>query len=311
MARGLPALLLLLLLALPAGAAAASKTVKLPVPADGDVSFAQYRVLTAAPGEARIRNARRIGGTQVSVFGRRVRGRRYEVTVVALNPRGGARAAQTDTAISILLLTSKPAPIGAAKTGAADNVLTQAPTPKESAGIRRFCSGRLPAARRRGRFFAGSHRSRTRVRGQFVPFACLNETPEKTVAARAGLEAAGVAVPGCVGTTQRYQDSSTEMLIRAICSSPTPLVNIQAQKGNTGANCLGPPGSTCACGPFCAPLPAESGCFNDNDNFAINTPLEFRVAYQQPVDPRDVTSIWVPQGSPVTDSRHTYLRALP
>jgi hypothetical protein len=98
--------------------------------------------------------------------------------------------------------------------------------------------------------------------------------------------------------------------VNLTCTEPTPHISIRAQDGNTGANCRGPAGSHCACGPFCSPLPPESGCFGDNDNFAIDTAMEFRVAYEQPVQPRDVTAIWVPQGSPVTDGQYAYLRYL-
>ena len=139
--------------------------------------------------------------------------------------------------------------------------------------------------------------------------ACQDRTPGETIAARAGLESLGAAVPDCFGTTQRYQDSGTEMLIRAICANPTRLVNIQAQQGNTASNCLAPPGSFCACGPFCAPFPPESGCFNDTDNFAVNTPLEFRVAYEQTVSPQGVSAVSVPPGSPVSNQITIYLHA--
>jgi hypothetical protein len=309
MARGLPALLLLLLaLALPAGAGAASRTVKMKLPADGGLSLAQYRVTTAAPGKAVIRNARRLGDAKVVVSARRVRGRRYQLTVLALNPRSGASAAQTDTAISILLLTSRPAPIAVAKTGAAGNVLTEPQTAKESSAVRRICA--RPRGRGRSRFVAGVGSSRRRMRVLFTPMACQDRTQAETLAARAGLESLGAAVPGCFGTSQRYQDSATEVLVRAICATAARVVNIQAPTGNTALNCLAPSGASCACGPFCAPFPPESGCFNDSDNFALNTPLDFRVEYEQPVQPRDITAIWVPQGSPVTDGEFAYLRYL-
>ena len=40
----------------------------------------------------------------------------------------------------------------------------------------------------------------------------------------------------------------------------------------------------------------------------MNTPLNVRVSYEGPIQPRDITAIWVPQGSPAVDHQFAYLR---
>jgi hypothetical protein len=117
-----------------------------------------------------------------------------------------------------------------------------------------------------------------------------------------------VTVPGCVGSVQRYQGSPNEVSARMVCTQATSVFALRAPAGNDGTNCLGPPGSACAYSQFCAPLPRESVCYGDMDGFASDTELEFRAAFAQPVRPEDISGIWVPQGSPVRDGRHAYLR---
>ena len=40
----------------------------------------------------------------------------------------------------------------------------------------------------------------------------------------------------------------------------------------------------------------------------MNTRLNFRVSWEGPIQPRDITAIWVPQGSPAVDHQFAYLR---
>jgi hypothetical protein len=128
------------------------------------------------------------------------------------------------------------------------------------------------------------------------------------IAGRSTLAALGADPPTCMGSARRYLDLTNEIDARMICSGPTRAVALRAATGNNGLNCVGPQGSVCACGPSCAPLPPESGCFVDNDGFATNTRLDFRVSWEDPVQPRDITAIWVPQGSPAVDHQFAYLR---
>ena len=307
MARGLPALLLVLTLALPASAAAASKRVTVPVPADGDVAVAQYRVTTGAPGKATIRNARRLGDLRIDVSGQRVGRRAYELTILALNPRGGASAAGNPQPNIQLGSTGG---IGAKKTGSADNLLSQSPTAKESSAVDRFCRRRRGSRRRFLEADRGVPGASSRYRFSFSGFACQEGPPNETIAGRATLEALGADPPTCMGTAQRYLDLTNEIDARMICSGPTRAIALRAATGNEGLNCVGPAGSVCACGPFCNPLPPESGCFVDNDGFAMNTRLNFRVSWTGPIQPLDITAIWVPQGSPAVDHQFAYLRFL-
>ena len=298
--------MLLVLLALPAGAQAASKRVSVPVPANGDIAFTEYRVTTASPGKATIRNARRLGDLRIDVSARRIGRRAFELTIFALNPRGGASAAQNQGATVQLQSASG---VGARKTGSADNLLSATPTAKETGSLDRFC--RRP--RTRGRRFFTSRRffSRDKHRSRNVRFQavfCQDRPDDETIAGRATLEALGADPPTCMGSARRYLDMTNEIDARMICSGPTRAIGLRAATGNNGLNCVGPTGSVCACGPACAPFPPESGCFVDNDGFAMNTRLDFRVAWEGPVQPLDITAIWVPQGSPAVDHQFAYLR---
>ncbi|MEA2366818.1 MAG: hypothetical protein QOI32_2330 [Thermoleophilaceae bacterium] len=306
MARGFSALPFVLLFALPAGAEAASKRVSVPVPASGDVSFTQYRVTTKAPGKATIVNARRLGDLRIDVVGRRIGGRRYEVTVFALNPSGRASAAQSSKPVIEL---SSAGDVGARQTAAAINVLTETPTAGEASAIERFC--KRPRNRRRTFFSSRRFLSRRNspVRNfRFQAAACQDRPDAETVAAQRLLAALGADPPACMGSARRYGDLANEIDARLICSAPTRAIGLRAATGNNGMDCLGPAGSACACGPACVPFPPESGCFQDTDGFATNTRLNFRVAWEGPIQPREITAIWVPQGSPVVGHKFAYLR---
>ncbi|HMJ95512.1 MAG TPA: hypothetical protein VK486_06645 [Thermoleophilaceae bacterium] len=306
MARRLAALLFAAALALPAGADAASKRVTVPVPANGDVAFTQYRVTAASPGKATIPNARRLGDLRIDVSGGRIASRSYEVTVLVLNPTGRASAAQNTQPVIQL---SSGGEIGARKTGSAINLFSQPPTRRESAALDRLCAQPRSRTRRlfsRSRFL--SPRTSPMRNFRFQAAACQDRPPAQTIAGRSAFEALGVPPPACMGSARRYLDLTNEIDARMICSGPTRALGLLASPGNAGLTCLGPPGSQCAVGPTCSPFPPESGCFVDNDNFAMNTPLNFRVSYEGPIQPPDITAIWVPQGSPVVDHQFAYLR---
>ena len=293
MARGLAAVPLFISLAVLVGAEAASKRVTVPVPANGDVAFAQYRVTTGSSGKAVIQNARRLGDLRIDVSARRISRRTYELTVFALNPRGGASA-------GIGAQNTAPAVVG---------VLKQTPTSGETTTVHRFCRRQRTRGRRffrSSRFF--SRRDNPIRRFSFDSFACQDGTPEQTIAGRATLAALGADPPTCMGSARRYLDLTNEVDARMICAGPTRAIGLLATPGNNGLNCVGPPGSVCACGPACAPFPPESACFIDNDGFATDTLLNFRASYQGPIQPRDITAIWVPQGSPAVDHQFAYLR---
>lgn len=307
MARRLPVLLLLVLLALPAAAEAASKRVTVPVPANGDVAFTQYRVTTKSPGKAVITNSRRLGDLRIDVAGRRIGTRKYEVTVFALNPTGGASAAQEQR--PVILLNASAGDIAARKTGSADNLLSQPPAAKESTAVDRLCQ--RPRTRRRTHFSSTRFLSRraSPIRNfRFQAAACQDRPPDETIAGRATLAALGADPPTCMGSARRYLDLTNEIDARLICSGPTRAIGLLASPGNNGLNCVGPPGSACTCGPACAPFPPESGCFVDNDGFAMNTRLDFRVSWEGPIQPQEITAISVPQGSPAVNHQFAYLR---
>jgi hypothetical protein len=319
MARRLALLPLLLVpLALPAAADARSKSVTLRLPADGGISFARYVVTTAKPDDVTIRNARRLGSSMVLTAARPLSRRRYELTAMLVNPDGGAGAAQGDRFYEMSVRSRGQAKIAVAKTGGADDVLTQPVTTAEASAVNRLCERPPPTRlrrivrRSRGFFSArgGAAGTRRRIRVLFTPEVCQDKPAATIAPASRQLRELGVAVPGCVGSVQRYQGSPNEVSARMVCTQATNLFSLRATPGNDGLNCLGPPGSTCACGPFCAPLPPESACYGDSNGFDMDTLLEFRASFEQAVKPEDVTGIWVPQGSPSLDGQYAYLRLI-
>jgi hypothetical protein len=318
MARGLAVLAVLVTLAVPAAADAASKSVKLRMPADGEVSFARYTVTAAKPEGLTIRRASRLGTSMILSAVRPLSRRKHEVTVLLVNPGRGAGDAGAEEFYRGIFGLGSGSGGSVKKTGAADEVLTQPLTTPERESIDRLCNRppptRAPRTRRRGRGFyqsrGGAPRTGRRIRVLFTPEACQDQTPAETSAASRQLRELGVTVPGCTGSVDRHGESPNEVSARMVCTQATNVFSLRAATGNEGLNCLGPPGSACACGPFCTPLPRESACYADNDGFASDTLLEFRASFTQPVKPEDVTGIWVPQGSPVLDGRYAYLRQI-
>jgi hypothetical protein len=316
MARGVAALAVLVTLAVPGIAEARSKTVKVRMPAEGGVSFARYIVKTAKPDDLTVRNARRLGSSMVVTAARPLSRRRHEVTVMLVNPQGGSNAAQLDTLVEITFNSIGRAALGLLVMGLADDVLTEPPTESESRTVTQICNRppptRRPRTRRRGRGFYQARGStpgtRRRIRVLFTSEVCQDQPPTETGAASRQLRELGVTVPGCTGSLGRYQGSPNEVRAQMVCTRATNVFSLRAPTGNQGSNCLGPQGSACAYGQFCAPMPRESTCYGDSNGFDSDTLLEFRAAFEQPVEPQDIRGIWVPQGSPVVTEEHAYLR---
>jgi hypothetical protein len=310
------ALPLILTLVVPATAAAQSKRVKLPLPAEGDISFARYTVKNASG--VTIRRSPRLGDSMVLTGGRSLGRRRHEVFVVLANPGTGAGAAQEGEGLADLIFKAieEDQRATARKTSEATDLMTKKATPAEARAVNQACGRRsrrtIGRRFRRSRSFfrsrGGTAGALRRMRVLFAPQVCQDAPASTTAPASRQLRELGIAVPGCSGTVERYQGSPNEVSARMVCTQATNVFSLRAATGNDGLNCLGPPDSTCACGPFCAPLPRESACYFDNDGFQSDTLLEFRAAFAQPVMPQDVSGIWVPQGSPVVDARHAYLR---
>jgi hypothetical protein len=242
--------------------------------------------------------------------------RKYEVTVLLVNPGRGAGDAGAEEFYRGIFGLGAGSGGAVKKTGAVDEVLTQPLTTPERESIDRLCNRppptRAPRTRRRGRGFyqsrGGAPRTGRRIRVLFTPEVCQNQTPAETGAASRQLRELGVSVPGCTGTIERYQGSPNEVSARTVCTQATNVFSLRAPTGNDGRNCLTPPGSACAYGQFCAPMPRESTCYGDSNGFAQDTLLEFRAQFAQPVTAGDVRGIWVPQGSPVVAEEHAYLR---
>jgi hypothetical protein len=316
MARGVAAFAVLATLAVPATADAASKSVKLRMPADGEISFARYTVTAAKPGDLTIRRANRLGSSMILSAVRPLSRRKYEVTVLLVNPGSGASAAQGGSFWTAIFELGRGSGGGVTKTGEASNVVTQPLTTLENASVNRFCQRppprRAPRTQRRGRGFYSSRGStagnRRRIRVLFTPEVCQDQAPTETSAASRQLRELGVTVPGCTGRVERYQGSPNEVSAQMVCTQSTNVFSLRAPTGNQGSNCLGPQGSACAYGQFCAPMPRESTCYGDSNGFDSDTLLEFRAAFAQPVEPQDIRGIWVPQGSPVVTEEHAYLR---
>ncbi|HEX2231908.1 MAG TPA: hypothetical protein VHG69_00905 [Thermoleophilaceae bacterium] len=304
-----------LALAAPAGADAAvrGKTVRIPAPADGDIGFAQYRVTTRSPGRAVIRNSRRLGDLKVVVSGRRIARRRYEVTAFLINPAGRATAAQADAPFGVALgiLTGTDVPVEVREAGASRSYLKILDAIK-SRSVNRFC--RRTSRRRSGRFFrsrrrAGGQRAATGLSNAARDFTCQERPVSEIQSAGQTLASAGVDVPDCSGTVSPVAGDDKAARANLACSEPTILIAMRAQTGNHGVTCQSPPGSFCACGPACSPLPPESACFNDPSGFELGTSLLFQAVWQVRVALDRVRAESVPQGAQsVSDRKPVYTR---
>jgi hypothetical protein len=315
MTRRLPVLPLLLALALPAGADARTKSVKVRMPAEGGISFARYIVTTAKPDDLTVRRARLLGSSMILTAVRPLSGRRYEVTAMLVNPGGGAGAAQGGT-FDLVFASVERAKIAVTLFSIVTGALDEPPTPSELPAVTQFCGrpppARAPRTRRRGRGFyqsrGGAAGTRRRIRVLFTSEVCQDQPPAEMGAVSRQLRELGVSVPGCTGTVERFQGSPNEVNARMVCTQATNVFSLRASTGNQGQNCLGPQGSACAYGQFCAPMPPESTCYGDSNGFDSDTLLEFRAQFAQPVTPADIRGIWVPQGSPVVTEQFAYLR---
>ena len=317
MARRLALLLLVVPLAMPAAAEARSQSVKVRMPAEGDMSFARYIVTTSNPDDLTVRGARRLGSSMILTSARPLGRRRYEVTALLVNPGTDGGAAQRG-AFELVFQSFELAKGAITLFGIVHNFLNEPLTGSEPEALGQFCDRPPPTSprriRRRGRRFfesrGGTADGRRRIRRLFTPAACPDTSPAATAAATRELRERGIDVPGCVGSVGSHQGSPNEVSARMVCTKATNVFSLRAPAGNEGRNCMTPQGSACAYGPFCQPMPRESTCYADSDGFAQDTLLEFRAQFAQPVAPRDVRGFWIPQGSQVVTDEHAYLRPI-
>jgi hypothetical protein len=313
MARRLSVVLVLFaMLALPAVAEAASKTVKVPVPGQGNLSIAQYRVKMGereAP-KAKVANASRLGDTNVIVSVSKRTGRRYDVTVFAMNPSGGASAAGVPNA------SIKISGVGRLRVS---EIMTVADVLDAELGdflqAARFCLSRAARLELRESLIAAGipKRQAKRIIRALRRYLCQQGTLEQRIAAARTLEdEMGLAAPECFGTADEFQASLAELVILLTCIAPSEAIILYAQQGNHGTNCLGPPGSACAAGPACRPLPPEAVCFFFSGGVPLGVVVQLNARWAGNVMTDTVGPViyggYLPQGATsLSQERRTWL----
>lgn len=319
MGRRLALLVLLVPLAVSAAAEARSKSVKVRMPAEGDISFARYLVRTTAPKDLTVRNARRLGTSMVVTAARTLSRRRYEVTVMMVNPEGGASAAQAGSLVELIFESAARTRISLAGVAFADSFLNEPVTADEIRAVNRLCARKPPRRitrriRRSRGFFesrGGSAGNRRSVRVLFAAAACQDEVPGATLAASDGLKAVGVKVPPCTGTARRDPANSKEAAVELICTEGANFITVRAQDGNVATNCAGPPDSICRVAQQCGPAGPESSCHLDPNDFDLRTPFTLRTAWQADPDISSVRASTRAQNAQMpTDLISLYLRLL-
>jgi hypothetical protein len=264
MTRRLPVLLLLVVaLALPAGAEA--RTAKVRVPEEGNLTVAQYRakVPRGTSPTVRIANRRRLGDTKVIVAVARLRGRRYEVTVVAMNPSSATAALDTPTP-QVFIETR----FVLVRRSFLDDMLDG--LERTDLGFGKFCQSPSSSGARSPDFsgrMIGAPRNVFRASGILLCRQVAPHLVDEIDRARRRLTGNGLSVPPCSGRTSSFKDSPREMVVVLACASRTDVVAVLAEDGNVGTNCLAAQGTICQFGQGCQPLPPESVCYFRPDGF--------------------------------------------
>lgn len=263
-------------LALAVPASAEAKFAKVAVPAEGDVTVAKLRLTSRGTDRPRLRlrSRRGIGDLKVTASLRK-RGRRsWDALVLVANPRSG---------------TAHSSAVGAVFVGGPDIVLTpvalvfallqpEVQKVREAAAAMNCQNNlkQLALAAHSNVYGVPNPKKLTLSAGRFF---CQVGSTEQLIGAQQQLAGHGLAAPGCFGRVEPFGGGRRELRFVVVCPQPVDGFLFTAQQGNAGVDCLGPPGTFCACGPPCGGL--ESGCFQGA--FPGGTPFTLNVRWNQDV----------------------------
>jgi hypothetical protein len=287
------ALLALCLLPAGAGAAVKRKTAKVALPANGDITLVQARATVRGrrPPRVSLRRARRIGDAKIVVTLRRTGRRVYRLTVLVMNPRGGASAAQLVRApiqVNGEGLALKQQGLGVR------NLFTREPGVTQNQAISTSCVdaalqvGRGTKVVARGLSQAGARQTFNLV-GVFI---CQDGDTAAIIDSRTALQRTGLVMPGCFGTVSPFLGDPREIVIDFTCVQTARWIVIEVP-GNQATATLGPPGSDSGTGDYCSGRPNIAACFHRQDGFPIDTPQRANARYANPVRAGTHSMFWV------------------